>query len=44
MGFSIMIMIRGGSVLIMIAGQEATVRTGYGKMGWFKIGKGARQG
>ena len=26
------------------AGQEATVRTGHGKMDWFKIGKGAPQG
>ena len=25
------------------AGQEATVRTGYGTMGWFQIGKGVRQ-
>ena len=25
------------------AGQEATVRTGYGAMDWFQIGKGARQ-
>ena len=24
----------------MYAGQEATVRTGNGTMGWFKIGKG----
>ena len=28
----------------LYAGQEATVRTGCGKMDWFKIGKGARQG
>ena len=28
----------------MYTGQEATVRTGHGTMGWFKIGKGARQG
>jgi len=26
------------------AGQEATVRTGHGKTGWFQIGKGVRQG
>ena len=26
------------------AGQEATVRTGYGTMDWFQIGKGVRQG
>ena len=26
------------------AGQEATVRTGHGTMGWFQIGKGVRQG
>ena len=25
-------------------GQEATVRTGYGKTDWFQIGKGVRQG
>ena len=25
------------------AGQEATVRTGHGTMGWFQIGKGVRQ-
>ena len=25
-------------------GQEATVRTGHGKIDWFKIGKGAHQG
>ena len=25
-------------------GQEATVRTGHGKMDWFKIGRGLRQG
>ena len=25
------------------AGQEATVRTGYGTMDWFQIGKGVRQ-
>ena len=24
----------------LYAGQEATVRTGHGTMGWFKIGKG----
>ena len=27
----------------MYAHQEATVRNGYGKMNWFKIGKGACQ-
>ena len=26
------------------AGQEATVRTGYGKTDWFQIGKGVHQG
>ena len=26
------------------AGQEATVRTGYGTIDWFQIGKGVRQG
>ena len=26
------------------AGQEATIRTGYGTMDWFKIGKGVYQG
>ena len=26
------------------AGQEATVRTGYGATDWFQIGKGVRQG
>ena len=26
------------------AGQEATVRIGHGKMGWFQIRKGVRQG
>ena len=26
------------------AGQEATVRTGYGTMDWFQIGKDIRQG
>ena len=25
-------------------GQEATIRTGQATMGWFKIGKGVRQG
>ena len=25
------------------AGQEATIRTGHGKMDWFKIGKGIYQ-
>ena len=28
----------------LYAGQEATVRTGHGRMDWFKIGKGVRQG
>ena len=28
----------------LYAGQEATVRTGHGKIDWFKIGKGVRQG
>ena len=28
----------------MYAGQEAKVRTGYGTMDWFQIGKGVRQG
>ena len=28
----------------MYAGQEATVRTGHGKMDWFQIGKGVHQG
>ena len=28
----------------MYAGQEATVRTGYGTMDWFQIRKGVRQG
>ena len=28
----------------LYAGQEATVRTGYGATGWFKIGKGVHQG
>ena len=27
----------------MYSGQEATVRTGYGTMDWFQIGKGVRQ-
>ena len=27
----------------LYAGEEATVRTGYGTMDWFKIGKGVRQ-
>ena len=27
-----------------VAGQEATVRTEYGTMDWFKIGKGVRHG
>ena len=28
----------------MYAGQETTVRTGYGTTDWFQIGKGVRQG
>ena len=28
----------------LYAGQEATVRTGYGTTVWFHIGKGVRQG
>ena len=28
----------------LYAGQEATVRTGYGKTNWIQIGKGVRQG
>ena len=28
----------------LYAGQEATVRTGHGTMGWFQIGKGVCQG
>ena len=28
----------------LYAGQEATVRTGHGTRGWFKIGKGVHQG
>ena len=28
----------------LYAGQEATIRTRHGTMGWFKIGKGGRQG
>ena len=28
----------------LYAGQEATVRTGHGRMNWFKIGRGLRQG
>ena len=28
----------------LYAGQEATVKTGYGTMDWFKIGKGVCQG
>ena len=28
----------------LYAGQEATVRSGYGTMDWFKLGKGAAQG
>ena len=27
----------------LYAGQEATVRTGYGTTNWFQIGKGVRQ-
>ena len=29
---------------LLYAGQEATVRTGHGKTGWFQIGKGVCQG
>ena len=28
----------------LYAGQEATFKTGHGKMDWFQIGKGVRQG
>ena len=28
----------------LYAGQEATVRSGHGAIGWFEIGKGVRQG
>ena len=28
----------------LYVGQEATVRTGYGPMDWFQMGKGVRQG
>ena len=28
----------------LYAGQEATIRTGYGTIDWFKIGKGVHQG
>ena len=28
----------------LYAGQEATLRTGYGTTDWFQIGKGVRQG
>ena len=28
----------------MFPSQEATVRTGHGKMDWFQIGKGVHQG
>ena len=28
----------------LFAGQDATVRTGHGKMNWFQIGKGVHQG
>ena len=28
----------------LYVGQEATVRTGHGTMGWFQIGKGVHQG
>ena len=27
-----------------LTGQDATVRTGHGTMGWFQTGKGVRQG
>ena len=33
----------GGDTCILIAGQEATVRTGHGTTDWFQIGKGVRQ-
>ena len=32
------------SLVNLYAGQEATVRTGYGTMDWFQIGKGVCQG
>ena len=28
----------------LLSGQESTVKTGHGKTGWFKIGKGVCQG
>ena len=28
----------------LYGGQEATVRTGHGTIGWFQIGRGVRQG
>ena len=28
----------------LYAGQEATVRTGHGRTGWFQVGKGVHQG
>ena len=31
-------------LIILYASQEETVRTGYGTMDWFKIGKGVHQG
>ena len=31
-------------VKLLLAGQEATVRTRYGTTDWFKIGKGVGQG
>jgi len=31
-------------LIILYAGQEATVRTGHGTTDWFQIGKGACQG
>ena len=33
-----------GLLINLYAGQEATVRTGYGTTDWFQIGKGVRQG
>ena len=30
-------------LIILYAGQEATVRTGHGTTDWFQIGKGVRQ-
>ena len=37
---------RNGTCLLrnLYAGQEATVRTGYGATDWFQIGKGVHQG